>query len=391
MKAESDHRGVLFEDKQLGPFPMHRLRRVDKPTTLITHNIQRVDEREHALNRAARGDYGPAAEKEARRIGVRYPLAISQKNTALQLRSLEQNAVVAPDKVPVTQDPKVLSRHIKRLGYFLKADVMGICQLPQSAVYSHDIKGNPIDINYQYAIVIVMSKEYQTVKASQGYDWIVDSISYQCYQHLALVACTMADYIRRLGYPAVAEYTFKRASGGMRVMFPPLLLWAGMGEISRAGIILNPFLGLDFKAAAVLTDLPLEPDKSIDFGLQDFCQHCNICARACPSDAIPTGDKVMHNGYETWKLDERRCASFSILNQKGTFCNTCIKVCPWTRPHTWPHNLVRWAVEHSSLARRIAIKTDTIRGREKTEEEEKWWFDLEEVDGILRIPPTKSN
>jgi epoxyqueuosine reductase QueG len=64
------------------------------------------------------------------------------------------------------------------------------------------------------------------------------------------------------------------------VLLPPLLLAAGIGEVSRAGIILNPFLGLAFKAAAVLTDTPILPDKPIDFGLQNFCQHCKICLAA---------------------------------------------------------------------------------------------------------------
>lgn len=363
---------------------MHRLKRVDRPTTLITDDIQRVDYWENALARAERGDYGPAVQKERYRFSAKYPLSAAQIDVLLHLASIKNNEVAA-SKAPISDDRAIISCHIKRLGYFLKADIVGICRLPEYALYSHDRAGNPIDTNYQFAIVIVMSKEYKTVKASTGHDWIGDAISFQCYQHLALVAQTMADYIRRLGYPASAEYTFKE--GDFHVIIPPLLLWAGIGEESRTGVILNPFLGLNFKAAAVLTNLPLLPDKPVDFGLQDFCQRCKICALACPSKAIPTGDKIMHNGYESWKLDEQRCTSFSLLNQKGTICNNCIRVCPWTKPYAWPHNFVRWAVEHSSLARRVTIKADNILGYGKAIEKEKWWFDLEEVDGFLRIPP----
>ncbi len=95
----------------------------------------------------------------------------------------------------------------------------------------------------------------------------------------------------------------------------------------------------------------------------------------------------MYNGYATWKLDVQRCASFNFLNNKGNFCNTCVKVCPWTKPTTWPHNLVRWAVEHSGLAERVAIRADSILRRRKKEAKGKWWFDLEYLDGILRSPP----
>jgi len=383
-------RKILFEDGQLGPFPMHRLKHVDRPTTLITDKIQRVDVRENAFDRAGRGDFGVKVKRELPRLTVKYPLSAAQTDVMLHLGAVQDNEV-ADTEAPIPRDPKILSRHIKRLGYFLGADVMGICHIPEYAVYSHDVQGNPIDITYKYAIVIVTSKEYESVNASKGDDWIGDPLSFQAYMRAAFAAHTMADYIRRLGYPAVPQHA-PLAAGRYQVLIPPLLLWAGIGEMSRAGIILNPFLGLAFKASAVLTNMPLEPDKPIVFGLQDFCQHCKICASACPSNAIPTGNKVMYNGYETWKLDERRCASYNVLNKQGTICNTCVKVCPWTRPHTWPHNLVRWAIQRSSIARSAAIRTEYILGREKAKgiEDKQWWFDLEyDADGFLRIPRYK--
>ena len=383
MNNTSDSHGILFEDGQFGPFPMHRLKRVDKPTNLVTDNVQRVDFRENAFARGERGDYGPAVQRASLRpMMQRHPLSAAEFDVLHNFSSTKNNEAVA-DKAPITEDPEVLSRHIKCRGYFLKADIMGICRLPKSAVFSHDHQGNPPDVDYPYAIVIVTRKEFRTVDASNGYDWIGDPISFQAYQRCALVAQTMANYIRRLGYRASPQ-----TASGYDVLIPPLLLWAGIGEVSRVGIVLNPFLGLSFKAAAVLTDLPLEADKPIDFGLQDFCQHCKICAEICPSKAILTGDKVMYNGYETWKLNEQRCASFSLLNKHGTICNLCVKVCPWSNPTTWPHNLVRWTVEHSGLARRLAIKSSRVLGVRKANEKERWWFDLEyDIDELLRIPP----
>ena len=375
---------VLQSGKQLGPFPVHRLKKVDRPTTLVTDNIKRVDARENAFSKAMRGDYGSAVQREAPRSSVKYPLSAALSAIRQPVGAIEPNEV--PDKVaPVPEDPMVLTRHIKRLGYFLKADIIGICNLPGSSVYSHDMQGNPIDIDYKYAIVIVLGKEYRTIAASNGCDWVTMPLSYVLYLRLAVISQTMANYIRRLGYRASAEHTGK-TPGGPRVLFAPLLLWSGIGEVSRAGIILNPFLGMNFKAAAVLTDMPLLPDSPIDFGLQDFCQHCRICAEFCPGSAIPSGDKVMYNGYETWKLDEQRCHSFRVLNKKGTYCGRCIKVCPWTKPYGRSHNVVRWAVQHSGLARRIATRASRILGPDKARYNDKWWFNLEEVEGSLRIP-----
>jgi len=210
-----------------------------------------------------------------------------------------------------------------------------------------------------------------------------DPISFQAYGHLALVAETMAGYLRRLGWDSSAQYGPSFVDR-YSVLLPPLLLWAGIGEVSRAGIILSPALGLGFKAAAVLTDMPLTPDKPIDFGLQRFCQSCRICAQNCPAHAISTGDKVLYNGYETWKLDTKRCASFNFTNKKGTMCNRCVKSCPWTQPPAWTHNLVRGMVTRSRAAQRIAIAASGLLGPGQDHPDQKWWFDLEYVGDALR-------
>jgi epoxyqueuosine reductase QueG len=175
------------------------------------------------------------------------------------------------------------------------------------------------------------------------------------------------------------------------VLLPPLLLAAGIGEVSRAGIILNPYLGLGFKAGAVLTDMPLTADRPVDFGVQSFCRRCSICARNCPSGAIPTGDRVMYNGYETWKLDTKRCASFNFTNSQGTMCNRCVKSCPWTKPPTWQHNLVRRTVIRVRSAQRVAIKAASWLKPGQALPGKKWWFDMEYVGDAIRPSPSREH
>jgi reductive dehalogenase len=150
--------------------------------------------------------------------------------------------------------------------------------------------------------------------------------------------------------------------------------------------VLNPFLGPRFKAAAVTTDLPLLPDKPVDFGLQEFCRKCLKCAIGCPAKAISIGDKVMYNGYEIWKLDVERCTKFRVTNPNGSYCGRCIKVCPWSKPKGWLHDKVRRIPRHTPWLDKFIIKMDDIMGYGKQHQENKWWFDLEEVDGVLQIP-----
>jgi epoxyqueuosine reductase len=376
-------RNILHNRERLGPFPMERIRRVDEPTSLITDAVQRVDLRDIAYDLARRGDYGEAVRKGVQTsLPGKYPLSAAQKDVMDHL-SLVEVQPAASRLAPIPHEPEILTRHVKAVGYFLKADLVGTCTVPEAAYYSHDKQGLPIEAKYENAIVIVMGKPWQAVDASTGYDWIGDPISFQAYQHLGLVAETMANYVRRLGWDASAQYGPSFVNK-YSVQVPHLLLRAGIGEVSRAGIILNPYLGLGFKAAAVLTSMPLVPDNPIDFGLQRFCQDCRICAQNCPSRAISTGDKIMYNGYETWKLDTRRCASFNFTNKKGTMCNRCVKSCPWTYPQTWHHNLVRRMVMNSRLAQQIALKAAGFLGTGNSHPDDKWWFDLEYVGDQLK-------
>jgi len=98
------------------------------------------------------------------------------------------------------------------------------------------------------------------------------------------------------------------------------------------------------------------------------------------------GDKGMYNGYETWKLDTRRCASFNFTNRNGTMCNRCVKVCPWSNPPVWKHNLVRTMAMSSRLAQFIAIRAAYFLKQGKDHPDDKWWFDMEYIGDKLSKP-----
>ncbi len=363
------------------PFPVHTLKRVGRPTTLINDDeVQRVSERDGGFQRAARGEYGPMAQREYDRFMEKYPLsdALLQMSRALApLVDGVQRAVQAP----LTDDPAAMARHVKETAYFLRADMVGICELPPYAVFTgsrwHD---DQIELNHKYAIGILIDQDWKTSEAFTGSDWISNAMSFLSYSTSGFIACILADYIRRLGYPARAHHVMN-----YEVVLPPILLWAGLGEMCRIGdIVLNPFLAARFKAAVVTTDMPLAIDKPIDFGLQSFCEKCGKCARECPSQAISYGDKVMHNDYERWPLDVKKCTLMRVGNQHGSGCGTCIKACPWNKPDTRFHNFVNWTLRKFPSTHNIAIKADDWMGYGKPKPERKWWLDVEVVDETFR-------
>ncbi len=377
-------------------FPGHKLKRVSRPTTAINEDkIERVREREAGFCKAAAGDYGAKLQKEFRRFVPKHPLSGALSWMRNNMRPFV-DGIAAAHSAPIPDDPAALSRHIKEAAYFLRADAVGICELPPYAVYSHkfdfmniDAGEKPVELGHKYAVAVLIDQDYRTSQAYSGSDWISNAMSMMSYATSGFIAIILGEYIRRLGYPAKAHY-----APFYDVMLPPILLWAGLGEMSRIGdSVLHPFLGPRFKGAVVTTNLPLLPDQPIDFGLQDFCSKCKKCARECPSGAISDGGKEMHNGYEKWPMDKKKCTRMRVGNQRGSGCGTCIKVCPWSKPYTPFHRAVNWVMRHSAPARSLGIWGDDLLGYGKPDYGKKWWFDLEDVngDGVLTIPRNRKS
>jgi len=75
-----------------------------------------------------------------------------------------------------------------------------------------------------------------------------------------------------------------------------------------------------------------------------------------------------------------------VGNKAGAGCGVCITVCPWNKPFTLFHRFVQWLMRNVPVARRFAIWGDDLMGYGKPQLENKWWLDLEYVDGELHIP-----
>ena len=165
------------------------------------------------------------------------------------------------------------------------------------------------------------------------------------------------------------------------VLHTPLILESGLGELSRIGeLVLNPFVGPRFKSGVITTDMPLEPDRPIDFGLQDFCGKCQKCARECPCTAIPFGDKIMFNGYEMWKPDVEKCSRYRIVNQAGSMCGRCMKTCPFNLEGVLAERPFLWMAMNAPFTRKWLADLDDRVGNGRINPVKKWWWDLDTDD-----------
>lgn len=369
----------------LGKYPMEKIKRVAKPTTIITDDVPRVPQRSNFFYRAAFGDLGSKAQAEVKRFIPKYPVAGGmRKLTANQIPL--QDGEVAPEKAPLPDDVEEIANHIKSFAYVMDADIVGICEIPDYCWYSHNLEGEPIEPRHKYAIVVLVDQGYETSAAASGDDWISGTLSYRAYYKGSGITCSIADYIRQLGYEAKAH-----TSVSSEVLQLPLVLLAGLGELSRIGeVVLNPFLGPRFKVSVVTTNLPMAVDQPIDFGLQEYCNKCLKCAKECPPAAIPFGDKIMFNGYEMWKPDVEACTRYRVTNPAGSSCGRCIKVCPFNKPSVLRHRIGLWLAMNAPFTHRFLIWLDDALEYGNRNPVWKWWFDFEKRDGKIQ-PAKKTN
>ena len=364
----------------LGRYPMERIRRVDEPTTLILRDeIRRMPKRADLFTRALAGDLGDKAAAERRRFAVKHPLAFAMTPIIRNLVPLQGTR----DNRNLAGNESANAQAMKALAYYLGVDLAGICRAEPWMYYSHDDeKGEPIAPYHPNAVVMLIDQGFETMEGASGDDWISGAQSMRAYMRGALLAGIMAAHLRRLGYSSRVH-----SNAYSELLHIPAVLMAGLGELSRIGeLVLNPFLGPRSKSIVFTTEMPLQADRPIDFGLQATCQMCLKCARECPCNAIPFGGKVMFNGYEIWKPDVEKCGRYRLTNANGSACGRCMKTCPYNREDLVESERLLWLSIEVPQARRALIDYDDAVGGGERNPVKRWWFDLEIVDQVAVKP-----
>jgi reductive dehalogenase len=375
--AKNAGNNIPFEKRRYvdGAHPFEKLKRVEEPTTFIDETrVARVPKRTDMFARAQFGDMGKSVMEGA--LNGKY--AIKSATSLAERRPLGafvllQNQEHEPERAEGLDDPQRNAENIKAACYFLGVDAVGISRCPDWTWYSHDARGDELIPPHDQAISMIIDQGYETMEGASGDDWISVSQSMRAYLRFSLLGGVIAKQIRNLGYSAKPHTVLDG-----EVLQPPLLLLSGLGEVSRIGeVILNPYLGPRLKSGTVTTDMPLAHDKPIDFGLQKFCESCNKCARECPSGAITAGPKLMFNGYEIWKSDSQKCATYRITTEGGAMCGRCMKTCPWNLEGIFAEKPFRWAAMNLPATAPLLAKLDDALGNGGLNPVKKWWWDIE--------------
>jgi len=205
------------------------------------------------------------------------------------------------------------------------------------------------DFPFKPKSVIVLINEMDYVAMAAAPTVLADATSGQGYSEMATQAGQLAEFLRLLGYQAVAAGNDLGISTAYAVA-------AGLGELARAGYLIAPEIGPRLRISKVYTDFDfVEYDKPREFGVTSFCENCKRCAVACPSKAITKDDKrtfepvyegaddpnyTWNNniGVFAWHSDSKKCWQYWC--ESGSSCAACIAACPYNKPEFWHHRFI---------------------------------------------------
>lgn len=297
------------------------------------------------------------------------PPVVSMMEAAFEMPPyLGAHAVNKPPPETEKQElpPETATGLVKDYTLHLGADMVGICRVNPAWVYSHrgeifyekwEDWGREIDPGSlpPFAVVFLTEMSESHVRAAPHTPSVAESAG--CYARGAYIGTLLARWFVHMGHRGVAQHTRH-----YDLVLPPLAADAGLGEVGRHGYLIAPRYGARVRIFAVLTDMPLVPDSPICIGVDEFCRRCKKCAESCPSRSIPLGDKVVYNGASKWKLNADSC--FEFWGKIGTDCSVCMAVCPFSRPDTPLHRMVRHVLARSAPAARFLPLIDNfIYGR----------------------------
>jgi len=228
------------------------------------------------------------------------------------------------------EDPVVMTAEVKKTAKLFGASLVGICDVNERFIYSHNRSGDPVEVPVECNKAIVMAIEMDKEGIATSPEYASAVATGVGYSKMAFAIACMAEFLRNLRYKAVPM-------GNDTALSIPLAIDAGLGQLGRNGLLVTPELGSRIRLCKVFTDLPLVADQQKDFGLTAFCRTCNRCADACEADAISRDPEPSYEiacpsnnkGIKRWAVNADRCYEFWAQNTAA--CSNCIAACPFSK------------------------------------------------------------
>ncbi len=271
--------------------------------------------------------------------------------------------------------PEEAAAEIKHVAKKFGADLIGITHYDERWMYvnkfsdmSQREKPQEISAGLDNVIVTVQSMDYDLIRTVPSA--LSGAATGLGYSHDAMVVLAIAQYIRNLGYNAIASMNDTAVN-------IPLAIKAGLGEYGRNGLLITKEFGPRVRTGKIFTDMPLAHDRPIRFGVREFCENCRRCTKGCPVKAIPDGPPSadIHNqsnfiGIRKWTVNGEKC--FGYWAAQNSDCSICIRVCPFNKDYSkWWHRIGR-ALAGTRL-RSFMLKLDVWLKYGERMRPKEWW------------------
>ena len=224
------------------------------------------------------------------------------------------------EKVQVNK--KVITKRLKGLAKHYGAKLVGITKLEDYHYYTHRGRhekdyGQEIKTKHKYGIVFACEMNRDMINRGPMISEVIETS--KVYVDCGIIGMILATYISNLGYESRNHMDANYLLMPVRVAKD-----AGLGQIGRSTMLITKEYGSRVRLGVVTTDLELEEDDEVDFGLEDFCIVCNKCAHICPSQSLSNKPQK-----STWSINQETC--FTKWLYMGTDCGLCIAVCPFSQ------------------------------------------------------------
>ena len=228
--------------------------------------------------------------------------------------------------------PKAAADEIKNIAKRFGADIVGITQYDERWLYTQKFsdmslteRPNDIPDGLKYVIVTAQKMDYDLISTVPSA--LSGAATGLGYSHDATVVLSVAQYLRNLGYNAVASMN----DSSLNI---PMAIQAGLGEYGRHGLLITKEFGPRVRLGNIYTDLPMALDKPLHFGVKEFCGICRGCTKGCPvkaiSDGAPTTQTYNQSnikGIKKWTVNGEKC--FGYWAAQNSDCSVCIRGCPY--------------------------------------------------------------
>jgi len=291
-----------------------------------------------------------------------------------------------PEDVPRWEGtPKEAAKIVSKAGKFYGASSIGFCNLDERWVYSHTSDGRPIvfeDVeegyvteekavipeSHRWVVAIAVPMEVEEMMYSPA---PVNPVSNMGYSRMPMVAGSLAEFIRGIGYHA-------NPCGNDTAISVPIAIQAGLGHLGRHGRLITWERGPMVRIAKIFTDLPLEQSPLAPGGIVEFCEACEKCARECPSGSIPEGPRnyvvfseANNPGVLKWYCNAGTCLDY--WREVGSGCSICFRVCNFTKEEGLSHDVVKWFIRNVPQLNRFWVWADDLMGYGRQKDPGSYW------------------